>query len=371
MLSWVRRHDPSAPTLLRDMESREDRALLATINEAHWPLAGLIMTDLALKTTDKARRMLMTMQETDNGIEAWRLLSHMAEGRGALRKTGMLGQILDFKFTCYYHDRAQTFRQLVRDYNRMVDVGKELDDDVQLVTLIKGAPVELKREMMARGSTWKEVGDAFDFLDEYYDRFKAFEPGKEVKPERKGGARQDAQPMEVDAMHKGKPHKGKQKGKGKGDSSDYNKGKPKGGKGKGKSKDGKGDAAKGGNGDGKIHGCCGYCGKWGHRQADCRSDPKWWCRTTSSRYCSSNIVDAHSKYIERFIVVDQQSNRCAASASIPASNVLRGTAGRHDIDDGSPPVRNDWCCAKFVETRRARRTCRFRCWSQCRTSELE
>ncbi len=188
------------------METREDPAPLSTINEVHWPLAGLIMTDLAHKTTDKARILLMTMQETGNGLEAWRLLSHMAEGRGALRTTGMLTQILEFKFTGDYHDRAQTFRQLVRDYNRIVEVGKELDDDAQLVTLIKGAPIELKREMMARGSAWREVGEAFELLDEYYDRFKAFEPGKEVKPERKGGARQDVQPMDVDAMNKGKPY---------------------------------------------------------------------------------------------------------------------------------------------------------------------
>eukprot|EP00969_Alexandrium_andersonii_P228214 10078967-Alexandrium_andersonii.AAC.1 len=63
------------------------------------------MTDLALKTTDKARRLLMSMGETDNGLEAWRLLSHMAEGRGALRKTGMLWQILEFKLTGDYQDR--------------------------------------------------------------------------------------------------------------------------------------------------------------------------------------------------------------------------------------------------------------------------
>eukprot|EP00969_Alexandrium_andersonii_P073227 3230842-Alexandrium_andersonii.AAC.1 len=112
------------------------------------------------------------MPEADNGLDAWRLLSHMAEGRGALRKTGMLWQILEFKFTGDHQDRVRTFRQLVCDYSRTVETGKELDDDVQIVTLIKGAPTELKREMMTRGSTWQEVAEACDFLDDDYDRFK-------------------------------------------------------------------------------------------------------------------------------------------------------------------------------------------------------
>eukprot|EP00969_Alexandrium_andersonii_P165468 7312163-Alexandrium_andersonii.AAC.1 len=64
----------------------------------------------------------------------------MAEGKGAFRKTGVLWQILEFKFSGGCQDRVHAFRQLARDYNRTVDAGNELDDDARIVTLIQGRP---------------------------------------------------------------------------------------------------------------------------------------------------------------------------------------------------------------------------------------
>ena len=81
--------------------------------------------------------------------------------------------------------------------------------------------------------------------------------------------------MDIDAFKGNDKGKGKGKDKGKRDyGKNYPYVHPKGNdKGKGKGKD-KGDGPKGGKADGKIHGYCGYCGKWGHRQSDCRSDPR-------------------------------------------------------------------------------------------------
>eukprot|EP00969_Alexandrium_andersonii_P233927 10328834-Alexandrium_andersonii.AAC.1 len=76
MLNWVRRRGAQAPTFLRGMEERIGPAPLSAFHVEHAPFAGLIMTDLALKTTDKARRLLMAMPEADDGREAQRRLSH-------------------------------------------------------------------------------------------------------------------------------------------------------------------------------------------------------------------------------------------------------------------------------------------------------
>ena len=73
------------------LKAAEDLAsvLLADMTEEVGVTAGRIMTDLSLKTVDRAQRLLMNLEESDNGFEAWKALVRMGEGGGGIKKAGL------------------------------------------------------------------------------------------------------------------------------------------------------------------------------------------------------------------------------------------------------------------------------------------
>ena len=88
------------------MESVEFAAVAtADMNDAVVGWSGKVMTDLSLKTVDKAQRALMSIQESDNGFEAWRVLVRMGEGGGGIKKAGLLRQLLRVDFSGDFLDR--------------------------------------------------------------------------------------------------------------------------------------------------------------------------------------------------------------------------------------------------------------------------
>jgi hypothetical protein len=80
--NWSRRHDMSVPAAMEAAGCSETPLSLVTMKPEEQVLAGKVMTDLSLKTTGKAKRVLMGIpsEESDNGLEGWRLLTHLGEG---------------------------------------------------------------------------------------------------------------------------------------------------------------------------------------------------------------------------------------------------------------------------------------------------
>ena len=134
-LNWARRHSPELPRLLSTASEAEGLALVDMTTSAV-ELAGKVMTDLSLRTTERAQRALMAISEPDNGFEGWKVLTHMGEGGGGIKRAGLLRQILKHDFSGDYLDRLNLFEQLVRIYNKRGADGAMLDEEVLVATIV-------------------------------------------------------------------------------------------------------------------------------------------------------------------------------------------------------------------------------------------
>ena len=66
-INYSRRHGGHVPQLLSDVCEQSEFVRLAELEEEPQRIAGLLMTDLALKTTDRAQRLLMNLDDQFNG----------------------------------------------------------------------------------------------------------------------------------------------------------------------------------------------------------------------------------------------------------------------------------------------------------------
>ena len=145
MEQWLRRHHTDMPTLTA--RSAEAAAPLAAgdMTAETIELSGKLMTDLAMKTTGKAKRLLMALEDQSNGFEVLRQLALMGQGSGRNRKTGALIQALHMKFDPKdFVGSLLVFEDIVRQYKRSLTGGATLDDDAKMVTLVNSASGELK-----------------------------------------------------------------------------------------------------------------------------------------------------------------------------------------------------------------------------------
>jgi hypothetical protein len=94
----MRRCDGKVPELMQAAADQTEPCALVDMSDDVRALAGEIVSDLALRTTDRARRRLMTTELGSNGFEAWGFLAAMVEGGGPKRRTGLLRTILEFDF---------------------------------------------------------------------------------------------------------------------------------------------------------------------------------------------------------------------------------------------------------------------------------
>ena len=277
MRNWLRRHSPlHMSNTLKTCENLDTEVPYETIEDEQKEISAKIMTDLALKTSDKALRIVMSVIEPDNGLEAWRLLCKRGEGGTGYKRSGLLQAILSFDFRGDFGDRLLQFEGMVAEFNRTST--REFDEMIQVATVTQGASGKLRESLMSR--QFDTYGSLRVFIDEWMDIRRPYVLSEQVQ---KHGGGDD--PMEVDAFTKGKG-KGKNKGKyhdnfkGKGYSND-NKGKSS-GKGKNKSynneqhygngykgKDGGKSKSKGKEYKAPFAGYCDHCGKWGHKQSDC------------------------------------------------------------------------------------------------------
>ena len=86
---WSRRHDRRTPDFMARAGDQTVSVEIEDMTEEVQLLAGKLMSDLAVRTQDRARRLLMTVEDQSNGFEAWRRLSELGQRRGRLRKVGL------------------------------------------------------------------------------------------------------------------------------------------------------------------------------------------------------------------------------------------------------------------------------------------
>ena len=85
-----------------------------------------------------------------------------------MRKTGLLNAILKFDFTGKdFMDRVRVFEDMVRTYNKRLEGGRELDEDVKIATVVGGAKGELRKQLTARAPAFRQYSDLIDHLQEY------------------------------------------------------------------------------------------------------------------------------------------------------------------------------------------------------------
>jgi hypothetical protein len=89
VMQWSRRHDKRMLEYMSKSADQTAEVDWDDMTEEIQGLAGKLMSDLAMRTTDRARRVLMTMEDQGNGFEAWRRLTELGQGGGRLRKVGL------------------------------------------------------------------------------------------------------------------------------------------------------------------------------------------------------------------------------------------------------------------------------------------
>eukprot|EP00971_Amphidinium_carterae_P153460 3042423-Amphidinium_carterae.1 len=264
-INWARRHRQDAPMML---QAACDAVTVTDVQNANMDaearvLAGKIMTDLALKTVGPAKRLLMSMQESDNGFLGFRELARRAESGTGLRATSLLSSILRFDFSGKdFRDKLVQFESLVNQYEAQQGPDGHLADSVRIALVANGSTGELRRQLHARTSSFADYPAMRRFVLDFLDAQRIY-GGPNASKLPRGQTRDD--PMDIDGAFadpwKGKgKDKGKDKGKGKGKQKGKEKGKEKGaGKSKGKEKEK----------EKPFQGYCGTCGRWGHKSAAC------------------------------------------------------------------------------------------------------
>ena len=215
-----------------------------------------------------------------NGYEVWRQLVVQYSPKTKGRAISVLSAYINFPA----FDKSKTFLEHIQSLERVRTeyrkvAGVDIGDDLQLSVLIQGLPKYLQQHIqlqLTESSSYQNVRDAvlsYETVTQSWSEKKVLTELGVVgsTPSASGPA-----PMEIDAVQQfggyGKGKKGK--GKGKSDGKSFKGKNGKGsfgysdkGKGKGKSKnDGKGSWST----SQKFQGHCNFCGKFGHKESDCR-----------------------------------------------------------------------------------------------------
>ena len=217
-----------------------------------------------------------------NGYEVWRQLIVQYSPKTKGRAISVLSAFMNFPA----FDKSKTFLENIQSLERVRTeyrkvAGIDIGDDLQLSVLIRCLPKYLQQHIqlqLTESSTYQNVRDAvlsYETVTQSWSEKKVLTELGVVGSYATGSSSGQA-PMEVDAVQQfggyGKGRKGKGKGKqdGKGNKGKNGKsfyGQFDKGKGKGKAKnDGKGSWSS----SQKFQGHCNFCGKFGHKENDCR-----------------------------------------------------------------------------------------------------
>ena len=218
-----------------------------------------------------------------NGYEVWRQLIVQYSPKTKGRAISVLSDFMNFPPA---FDKSKTFLENIQSLERVRTeyrkvAGIDIGDDLQLSVLIRCLPKCLQQHIqlqLTESSTYQNVRDAvlsYETVTQSWSEKKVLTEVGVVGSYATGSSSGPA-PMEVDAVQqfggygKGKKGKGKGKQDGKGNKGKNGKsfyGQFDKGKGKGKAKnDGKGSWSS----SQKFQGHCNFCGKFGHKESDCR-----------------------------------------------------------------------------------------------------
>ena len=73
MMNWARRHDLAGPRYMNLAREHVEEIDHSSLSDDNRMFSARLMTDLALKTTGAAKRIVMNLENLDEGLEAWRL----------------------------------------------------------------------------------------------------------------------------------------------------------------------------------------------------------------------------------------------------------------------------------------------------------
>ena len=247
-----------------------------------------------------------------NGLEAWRLLKKEYEPKSGNRVAGLLRAVLNPKWWDKELSSGKDFCDILNKWEIKISEytqasGDTLSEAVKVATVLEHAPSPYKDLLRAaHESTRKTYPDLKSYIREYQNSGRQYD-------------NDDVVPMQVDGATLGKS-KGETRNiyrSGKGKSKDD----PLKGKVKGKHKDkGKGYGSQKSGSSTYFEGECRYCGKWGHRKADCRK----------------RIADQGGK---------PKAGAAAASTAGPPTSTASGATLEMDEGGASSSAGGLWCTA--------------------------
>lgn len=224
--------------------------------------------------------------ESSNGLQAWRLLVDAYEPRVGGRYTAMLMGVIGPQWLhlkeSQFLETLETWELQVRRYEEQSK--EKVTSATKCAVVMRNAPGGIRTALRTSSSI---IGSDYELLKkaikDYLQTGVEFDGrGLAAEAAAKAGGGADPHgpaPMDVGALSWKGGKKGKE-GKGK----DSQKGKY--GKDKGKSWKGK-QGKHWGSGSKQFQGNCSYCGKWGHKKAECRIRE----RDKKGKGSSTNAVD--------------------------------------------------------------------------------
>ena len=180
---------------------------------------------------------LQIIRRQPNVVQAFRDFVLRYNLRSKERSLAQLQEIMHFDFgqePAGVTDRMILFERLVGEYE--TSSGEALGVQVKCAVLLDRVPPELRTHLLLTCGSRPDYTIMRQRVESYSAARRSWQPSHSTPV---GEA-----PMEIDAVYGDKSKKGKDKGKGKH-------------KGKHESSP-------------KFEGFCGHCGKWGHKQKDCR-----------------------------------------------------------------------------------------------------
>eukprot|EP00971_Amphidinium_carterae_P330558 6463670-Amphidinium_carterae.1 len=174
-INWSRRHDPKCPEMLKHTaECDVDEVKTANMDADARILAGKVMTDLALKTTGAAKRLIMTTEETENGFLAFRDLARRAEAGSGLKGNNVT----------YGDSQLEPSQQ-------------GLSDAVRISVVTSGVTGDLRKQLLARTTSFASYSSMRKFILDYLDAQRVYSgPNSAAQNKKKVGD----DPMEIDAL---------------------------------------------------------------------------------------------------------------------------------------------------------------------------